>query len=289
MKISVSRFWKNRGTTLGLAFFLLFAVAPIVWCLGYALAYSFGLAGLLSAGWTTKYWTQAITSGELPRSFLFSAWVALAAIFLSGVTALGLVLGFRRSLQRGAISSLIYLPMALSGLVAAFLVSRWLSGAGLFSRLACAFGFVRDPQHFPSLVNDSLGWGIIAAHWLLAAPFFTVMMLQIYETEKIGSLRQLATSLGASRWQSLRRVAVPVLLQRSSTNLLLYFIFVLGSFEIPLVVGPQNPLVISMLTRRKFGLFDLAQKPEAFVISVVYTALVLFFLLFIFRKAPAHE
>ena len=284
MKTFGRRFWRNKSTTLGLAFFLLFAVAPIVWCLGYAVAYSFGLAGYVAPGWTTHYWKDAVMSGEMPRSFLFSIWVAAATIVLSAGVALSLVLGLRKPLQHGRISSLIYLPMALSGLVAAFLISQWLSGAGLVSRLAYALRLVNDPQHFPSLVNDSLGCGIIAAHWMLAAPFFTVMMLQIYETEKIEHLRQLAASLGASRWQSLRRVAVPMLLQRSSSNLILYFLFVLGSFEIPLVVGPQNPLMISMLTRRKFGLYDLAQKPEAFVISVVYTAILLVLLSLIFRR-----
>ncbi len=204
---------------------------------------------------------------------------------MGAALALALVLIFREELRRGILASLLYAPLALSGLVAAFLISRWLSGAGLFSRLGHALGLVSDPQHFPNLVNDPLGLGIIAAHLLLAVPFFALTMLQIYQIEKIDALRQLANSLGASAAQSRWRVAVPILLRKSSANLLLYFIFVLGSFEIPLVVGPQNPLMISQLTRRKFGLYQLSQKPEAFVIAIIYTALLLVLLALIFRRS----
>ncbi len=284
MKIFESKLWRDKAGLAGLLLFLIAAVAPIVWCFGYAIAYSVGLAGFLRDGFTLRYWSKALSEGEIARSFVFSGAVAAAVIVIGATVALALVLGFRRELRRGFLSSLLYVPLALSSLVAAFLIARWLSGAGFFSRIACSLGLVSDPQHFPNLVNDPFGIGIVAAHLLLAIPFFALTMLQIYEIEKIGDLRRLATSLGASLTQTRWRVAVPILLAKSSTNLLLYFIFVLGSFEIPLIVGAQSPLMISLLTRRKFGIYELAQKPEAFVIAVFYTIVLLFLLTIIFRK-----
>ncbi len=284
MRISGNRLLRDKAGLAGLVLFLIGAVGPIVWSVGYAGAYSLGLAGFFGRGFTWKYWAGAFTGDEILRSFIFSGSVALAVVCVGGAFAVVIVLTFHRQLIQGVLASLLYVPLALSGLVAAFLVSRWMSGAGLFSRIGHGLGLVRDPQHFLNLVNDPLGIGIIAAHLLLAVPFFALTMLQIYEVEKIDRLRQLASSLGASAAQSRWRVAVPILLRKSSANLLLYFIFVLGSFEIPLVVGPQTPLMISLLTRRKFGLFELAQKPEAFVISLVYTALLLLLLVFIFRR-----
>ncbi|MGA9607620.1 MAG: hypothetical protein WBR21_11440, partial [Rouxiella badensis] len=53
---------------------------------------------------------------------------------------------------------------------------------------------------------------------------------------------------------------------------------------IPLIVGAQNPTMISLLTRRKFGIYELAQKPEAFVIAVIYTGLLLAILVVLLRK-----
>ncbi len=285
MKISGSRLSRDKAGLAGLLLFLLMAVAPIVWCVGYAIAYSLGLAGFLRRGLTLHYWATSIEGGEVVRSFLFSGGVAVAVIIIGAAGAITIVLGFREELRRGYLASLLYAPLALSSLVAAFLISRWLSGAGFVSRIGHSLGWVRDPQHFANLVNDPLGLGIIAAHLLLAIPFFALAMLQVYETEKLDELRVLATSLGASAAQNRWRVAVPILLRKSSANLLLYFIFVLGSFEIPLVVGPQNPLMISLLTRRKFGLYELTQKPEAFVIATIYTVILLLLLALIFRRS----
>ena len=61
----------------------------------------------------------------------------------------------------------------------------------------------------------------------------------------------------------------------------------LGSFEIPLLLGPQSPQMISVLARRKFGLFDLEQKPQAFIIALLYTGLVVALLLVFLRRRPA--
>lgn len=285
MKISGSRLSRDKAGLAGLLLFLLVAVAPIVWCVGYAIAYSLGLAGFLRRGFTLHYWATSIGGGEVVRSFLFSGGVAVAVVVIGAACAITIVLGFREELRRGYLASLLYAPLALSGLVAAFLISRWLSGAGFVSRLGHSLGWVRDPQHFANLVNDPLGLGIIAAHLLLAIPFFALAMLQVYEIEKLDELRILATSLGASTAQSRWRVAIPILLRKSSATLLLYFIFVLGSFEIPLVVGPQNPPMISLLTRRKFGLYELTQKPEAFVIATIYTVILLLLLSLIFRRS----
>ena len=47
--------------------------------------------------------------------------------------------------------------------------------------------------------------------------------------------------------------------------------------------------MISVLTVRKYQRFDLLQKPEAFVIAVVYTLTVLLLLLTVFRPRSSGE
>ena len=81
--------------------------------------------------------------------------------------------------------------------------------------------------------------------------------------------------------------AVPLLLRRASANVALLFVAVAGSFEIPLLLGPQHPQMISVLAWRRFGRFDLAEKPTAFIISLLYTAAVLLFLTVWFRRRPS--
>jgi putative spermidine/putrescine transport system permease protein len=88
-------------------------------------------------------------------------------------------------------------------------------------------------------------------------------------------LLELASTLGASRRQGLLRVTLPILLHAAAPSLVLLFILVMGSFEVPLLLGRQSPQMFSVLTYRKYGLFDISQKPEAYILSLGFTVLAL--------------
>jgi len=124
----------------------------------------------------------------------------------------------------------------------------------------------------------------------LAVPFFTLLLAELHGSERIGALSDLAATLGASRFQRLRFVTVPVLLRRAQPSLALLFVLALGSFEIPWLLGRQSPQMLSVLTYRKHGLFDLTQKPEAYLLALGYTLLVFAMLVAAFRgRAPRDE
>lgn len=260
---------------LGLALFVGLAVAPIVFSLGYAAAYSVGAVGLLSDGWTGAHWARALGRGEVWRSFGLSLYVAALTTVLTASLALTLALYLRRPLRYGPLSYVIYFPLALPATVAAFLVFQLFSGSGYAARLLLRLGVIESASQFPGLVHDPWALGIVTAHVGLAVPFFMLLFVQVHAGERVEALVQLARTLGASRWQALWKVSVPILLTKSTTNLLLLFIAVLGSYEIPLLLGRQAPQMLSVLTMRKYAMFDLAQKPEAFIVALLYTALVL--------------
>ena len=256
--------------------------------LAYAAAYSVGLAGLLSHGFTLAYWRQALADPEVGAAFMMSGYVAAAVVGLTVVCALGLALGLRTFLRRGPLAALIYFPLALPGTVAALCAFQWLSGAGLLARVAFRLGWIDSPTRFPGLVFDRWGIGIIGTHVALAVPFFTLLFVQLAEREKLTELCALAGTLGAGRVSTLRRVAVPLLLRKAAANVALFFVVVAGSFEIPLLLGPQHPQMISVLAWRRFSRFDLTQKPEAFIVSLLYTVGVLVLLGAWFRGNRRH-
>src|SRR5262249_37811035 len=103
-------------------------------------------------------------------------------------------------------------------------------------------------------------------------------------SERIGALRELAASLGASRRQALVRVTLPILLRAAVPSLALLFAVALGSFEIPLLLGRQAPQMLSVLTYRKYALFDITQKPEAYILAVGYSVVVLGLLVVVLRR-----
>lgn len=282
--------WSGDKTGLaGFALFLAVAVLPVAGSLVYALLYTIGLTGLLSEGFTLGHWAAVLGGGELWGSLALSAAVAFASCFAATLGGLLLALGLPAEVRRGPLSFALYLPLAIPFVAGAFLGFEILSGAGVLSRIAWHLGLTTGIDGFPSLTNDALYVGVVVTHAFLALPFLAVVFTQLYESESLDAYVALSRSLGATGAQTLRRVTLPMLLRRARPNLALLFIVLFGSYEIPLLLGRQSPQMISVLTVRKYQRFDLLQKPEAFVIAIVYTITVLLLLAIAFRSRASGE
>lgn len=270
-----------------IAFFLFIVVVPLLWSLGYSLTYSLGLFGNRSHGFTLDAWQHVLSGHELWRSLGFSFYVALTTLVLTITLALSVTLLLKNYLARGPLAYALYVPLALPSTVAALYIMQMFGNAGLLARVAWHLGWITESRQFPSLIYDSYGLGIMLTHLLLATPLFVLLFNQLYNNEKLTELTALAMTLGANRLDCVRRVILPILLRRASPNLTLFFIGVFGSFEIPYKLGPQSPQMISVLTHRKFSMYDLSQKPEAYAIAVLYMVLALGLLATVFRKQEA--
>ena len=259
---------------LNLLFYVTVTLGPLLLGVGYALLYSLGLTGLVSRGLSLDAWEKTIGTGVLWTTLGFSIGVAAVSIALSVGLALATVLYGRSLFQRGALSFLIYLPLVFPAIVVAFYTFQLLGKAGFLSRLAYQAGLSDGLTAFPDWVNDPYGIAIVFAHVLMATPFFIILFLNLYSNERLEDFSRVAVSLGATRAQARWRVAIPVLIRKSFATLVLYFIFVMGSYEIPLLLGSQSPQMVSVLAIRKLQRFNLGDIPQAYAISVVYALLV---------------
>jgi len=265
----------NAVERAGLLLFGVLAVLPVVLSLAYAALYGIGLAGLLSQGFTLEPWRRVVTSTEVWASVGLSVYVALAVVLLTTALALPVALGLRERLEKGWLAPVLSFPLAIPGTVGAVLALQLLAGAGLLSRLALRLGLSGGIAEFPSLVQDRWLVGVIVTHVALATPFFAFLFADSFRSERAADFLELAATLGATRSQGLLRVTVPILLHAAAPSLVLLFVLVLGSFEIPVLLGRQSPQMLSVLTYRKYGLFDLSQKPEAYVLALAFTLLAL--------------
>ena len=164
-------------------------------------------------------------------------------------------------------ATLIYLPLAIPAIVAAFYTFQVLSKAGLFI-----------------FIHDTFGVAIIATHVLMAVPFFTILFTNLNASENIDELRNLARTLGGSVYQVESKVAIPILLRKAFPTIVLYFIFILGSYEIPLLLGRQYPQMISVLIIRKLQRFNLLDIPTAYAMAVLYLIITATMIVLLFRK-----
>lgn len=275
---------KIKGQHIALSVYVLVAALPLLLGVLYAVLYSFGFVGALSEGFTLKHWAWALGAGEILSSIGFSFYIALSSIVLSALLAMLLVVKYSDQLNAGPLSFSIYLPLAIPPAVAAFFSFQLLSGGGLVSRFLYQVGVIDSIQAFPELINDHYGLGIIITHVMLAFPFFTLVYLNIYRSKQIEELSQLAETLGAKAHQVKFKVVMPILLKGGLPTNLLFFVFVLGSYEIPLLLGRQSPQMMSILTLRKLERFDLATIPQAYVVALIYTLLMIGFLILAYKR-----
>lgn len=258
----------------GIGLFLSLVLLPILAGILYAFVNSVGMAGGIQTGFTGEYWLKALQNKELYISLGYSFVLALSTLFLSVSLANLLVWFFLRNLTQGLGAYLPYFPLAVPGIVAGFVSFQVLSGAGWLARIAFHLGFIASPDQFPSMVQDQYAVGIIFTHTILATPFFMLLLLNLYKSERLAELQSLAETLGANARQRFWRIFVPVLWRSSRSVVLLYFIFLMGSYEIPLLLGRSSPRMISVLIVEKLQRFDLNEIPIAYIYALIYIAFV---------------
>ena len=270
--------------------FVLVGVVPFAAAFVYALLYSFGIIGIANDGFTLKFWESVITSGTFFKSFGYSFLIALVAVAISVGGALWITLKFREQLEKRFLSFIIYLPLAIPGIVTGFFTFQLFSKGGFFARISHKLGFITEASQFPDLVNDGLAIGIIFSFITMIMPFFVLLFLNVYKNERVEELSILAQSLGASANQVTQRVFLPILIKKTWVLIVLYFIFLLGAYEVPLILGQESPQMLSVLIIQEIKQYDLDKISEGYVVAVLYTLIVSIaaFVLFLPKKKGAY-
>src|SRR6056297_1576295 len=120
--------------------------------------------------------------------------------------------------------------------------------------------------------------------------FFFLVLLNLYQHEKLGELERVAVSLGADKNTIRFRVQLPILMKGLFPILILYIIFFMGAYDIPLLLGQSSPQMISVLILEKLQRFNLGDIPVAYSMAVLYALICIVtvsYLLLIYRKKEA--
>jgi putative spermidine/putrescine transport system permease protein len=272
-----------KNTSFVLFFYLLLTLLPLSLGLIYAFLYSIGAIGALSKGITWAHWISVFEDGIFLQSLWLSVKVALVSMFFSVVIALIMcMLGQKKQQQKTPF--IWYLPLSVPPMIAAFLGFQFLGNSGVLSRFFYQLGILHSSDDFVPLINDYFHFGIILTQILMTFPYFYLLFLNIYEHEKIELFATLSSTLGASKQQIQRQVIAPILLQKARSNILLWTIFLVSAYEIPLFLGKQSPSMVSVLIGQKFKKFNIEEMPQAYAITVLYAVLTIGIILWTYRK-----
>lgn len=200
----------------------------------------------------------------------FSLWVSGASTLLAAAGALLLAAALSERGAPGSGPELLALNagLALPHLVWAVALLLALSQSGLVARIAAALGLIQAPAEFPVLVRDRYGLGIILHYVGKEIPFLALIALAVLRTQG-GAYADVAATLGAGRWDRLRRVTLPLVLPGLSAGALLVFAYVFSAYEVPALLGVRYPRALAVLALDAFLSPDLARRAEGMAIGVV--------------------
>ncbi len=181
-------------------------------------------------GSSLEAWRSVLGDPAFADALGFSLWIAAAATTISAVLAVALAAALR---GRGAVlRGLAALPVPVPHLVVAVGAVLWLGPGGLVDRAVGALPV--------QLVRDPAGLGVILVYVYKEAPFLALLVLAAWGRE-VAEREEAAATLGAGSWQRLRLVVWPAIRVPLVTGSLIVAAFVLGAFEVPLVIGPTSP------------------------------------------------
>ena len=171
------------------------------------------------SGFTTKWFHQALSNGDLTGAIERSAWIAalngLAATLLGTLAALGLA--GRRLRLRPLVTMLVLLPLVVPYLVLAIGMLILLHQLG---------------------INASLE-AVLAGHIVISLPYAVLVILPRLRTLE-QSIVEAARDLGANELEAFMRVTLPLLAPALVSSFLIAFTISFDEFAIAYFLAPAG-------------------------------------------------
>jgi len=172
-------------------------------------------------------------------TFKISFTVTMLTLFLGYPTAYLLCRVSDKT--RNFLMILVLIPFWTSLLVRNYAWMVFLGREGVLNRILIGLGLIESPIKF---LHTTFAVNLGMAHMML--PFMILALFSVMKGIDLGLVKA-ASSLGANPFQTFWRVYFPLTLPGVAAGCLLVFIFSLGFFITPSLLGGRTDMMISML------------------------------------------
>jgi sulfate/thiosulfate transport system permease protein len=193
-----------------------------------------GALVLRAFGGGFEHWWHTVTSPRALASFKLTFGASLAAAVVDAVfgTITAWVLVRYRFAGRRIVDALIDLPFALPTAVAGITLSAIYAGNGWVGRFLEPHG----------IMIAYTRWGVFVALVFVGLPFI-VRTVQPVLQDLDKEFEEAAASLGATRWQTVRRVLLPTLMPALLTGFTLAFARAVGEYGSVIFIAGNFPYI----------------------------------------------
>ena len=236
---------------------------------------------------TLKYYREVLARPEMLKSVLYSLKVAFLSAGVATAAGVGLsAVCVMHKKTKGIMMRVIQLPIIVPHVVVAIFMVNIFSQNGLLARMGYALGLLQEQQQFPMLIYDTKGVGVILAYLWKEIPFiiYFVIALMANINEKLG---EAAINLGAGRWTAFCKITLPLCKDAVISGFLIIFVFALGAYELPFLLGATSPKALPVLAYQQYIHPDLRNRPYSMALNgiiIVLSVLSAWMYYFIMRK-----
>lgn len=228
---------------------------------------------------TLKYYGEVLTKPDMLQSVLYSIYIAFASALTATAAGVALcAMMVMHNKTRGGFMRIVQLPIIVPHVVVAIFMLNICSQNGLLARIAYALGLITEQQEFPTIIYDVHGIGIILGYVWKEVPFIIYFVIALMANIN-GRLGEAAVNLGAGRWMAFFKVTLPLCKNTIISGFLIIFVFALGAYEMPMLLGATIPRALPILAYVQYIHPDLRNRPYAMalngiiiIISLISTA-----------------
>jgi ABC-type spermidine/putrescine transport system permease subunit I len=188
-------------------------------------------------------YTQLIESPTLRDNVIFTVLIAVISVAIVFVIAyaIALALRFGKGPAVRLLSRIYIVPLFIPSVIASYAMITFLANHGFVDGILQALGL--PDGAFPKIVFD---WkGIVITQVWLSLPFMTVLLSSVL-LEIGDSLVESARDVGASSWQILRHIVLPLSAPGALIGVTFLFLGVVGGFTVPYLLGPNAPQMLGV-------------------------------------------
>ena len=216
---------------------------------------------------TFKYYKEILSRPDIVKSIIYSLYIAVTSATLAVLIGVGMCAVLVMNTDtKGKGMRIIQLPIIVPHVVAALFMVNIFSRNGILARVCYMLGMINDQQQFPMLIYDANGVGIIMAYLWKEIPFIVYFVIALMANIN-GNFGEAAINLGAGKWTAFCRITLPLCKNTIISGFLIIFVFALGAYELPLILGATTPKALPILAYQQYIHPDLRNRPYAMALN----------------------
>lgn len=224
---------------------------------------------------TLMYYKEILVREVSLQAFIYSFKIAGISAVISVVIGIFMCYVIINTKKSNIINAIVKLPIIVPHVIVALMLVNVMSQNGLIARVLFHLNIIKDQSEFPLFVNDAGGMGVILAYIWKEVPFVIYFVITLMAVINSG-LGEAAVNLGASRLRAFLKISLPLCLGNILSAFLIIFVYALGAYELPQILGATLPKALPVLSYIEFQKPDLRLRPYAMAYNGILTIISIF-------------